>query len=236
MEVDKGKCKRCDMSTAGTYTWPEPSASSLTNSHALVYGGDTNIPIVTASAVVAQPFGDVGSGISGNKNQFPIAVAQAVETTSGPFHLEGNTIMNAEPGLRFQDGEKWGTYHGNIIRQKRHGYGKIQYDDGSSYEGEWHWNKFHGRGTLRYATGPILQCETFSMGEIEGGATYYYPDGKTDLRMYKHGNVVGEGVQWDKDGRSIFKLNKGRRKEQIDAGKAARIASRLGLRVPSTER
>jgi len=209
------------MSTAGAYARPEPSAPPLY--HAL--NDSISIP-------VAQPYSDDVAGGSGSQSlQVPIVNAQVVNPVA-----ESNVASFSTPdkdGLRFKDGNKWGTYHGNTVQQKRHGFGKIQYDDGSSYEGEWHWNQFHGKGTLYYASGPILKCATFSMGEIEGGAIYYYPDGRVDLRMYNHGDVVGEGAQWSKDRRTIFKLKKGRAKKQIDSATAASIASKLGLRVPT---
>lgn len=37
--------------------------------------------------------------------------------------------------------------------QKKHGFGRYMWADGSMYEGEWSKNKFHGIGKLSYADG-----------------------------------------------------------------------------------
>ncbi len=223
-EVDNGQCKRCDMSTVGSRAQPQPSAPPLKHGQP----EDFSIPIAQPVAG-GSSFSDIRA--SSQTHNVPVVNAQVLNPTVDSNVASYSTAD--DHGLRFKDGNKWGTYHGNTVQQKRHGFGKIQYDDGSSYEGEWHWNKFHGRGTLYYATGPILECATFSMGVIEGGATYYYPDGRVDLRMYKKGEVVGEGAQWSKDRRTITKLKKGRPKNMIGAVTAANIASNLGLRVPT---
>lgn len=145
------------------------------------------------------------------------------------------TGANQQPtGEKMQDGIKFGYYTGaKNNRNQRHGYGTMKYDDGSMYEGIWNKNKKgDGMGTLLYASGPRY-VGSWRKDEMCGSGTYYYPDGRIDLRHYnKYGEVSGEGVQYSSDRQSASLLKSGRVKKHISLTAASKIATKLGLPVP----
>ena len=54
--------------------------------------------------------------------------------------------------LRFTDFGDTGTYTGDInVEGKRHGGGRMVYDSGNSYEGEFREDKFEGRGVYTWS-------------------------------------------------------------------------------------
>lgn len=82
---------------------------------------------------------------------------------------------------------------------RRHGYGKITYFNGDSYEGNWSEDKPDGLGIYRWRDGGWYEGE-FAEGKMNG-------KGK---RVYSSGNVyVGEFVGGKKQGRGEMKYKNG---------------------------
>lgn len=195
----------------------------------------TPIPSILASSSIATNLTNELNTIYGNNN-----------------NNNNNTYDGKDKGIQYLDGSKWGTYigsttndssthgHGSSMNIIRHGQGKIQYKDGSSYDGSWYMDKMHGYGTYRYPSGPMLVGKCFHHGSIHGYGTYYYPDGKRiDLRHYEDNEIVGEGVQFDfktGGGSEVFLLNRGRVKGLISHNRAMNIANRFGLSIPTSSR
>jgi hypothetical protein len=145
-------------------------------------------------------------------------------------------VANQQPptGEKMQDGTKFGYYRGaKNYQNQRHGYGTMKYDDGSMYEGIWNKNKKgDGQGTFIYASGPRY-VGSWRNDKMCGSGTYYYPDGRTDLRHYnKYGEVSGEGVQYSSDRQCASLIKSGRVKKHISLTAASKIATKLGLPVP----
>jgi hypothetical protein len=46
-----------------------------------------------------------------------------------------------------------GEYHGFLVNDMRHGVGRLEFEDGELYEGEWFEDKMQGRGVYFYNDG-----------------------------------------------------------------------------------
>ena len=60
-----------------------------------------------------------------------------------------------------------GEYYGmlNELSQK-HGQGKMRYDNGNEYEGQWKYNKRDGKGTTKYASGNVYTGTYYLSGAL----------------------------------------------------------------------
>ena len=76
----------------------------------------------------------------------------------------------------FEDGK----YEGNMFCGERHGTGKMMYDNGEVYVGDWENNKRHGKGKFTWSNG-ISYDGSYENDEIEGDGTYNYPNGDNDI-------------------------------------------------------
>ena len=90
--------------------------------------------------------------------------------------------MTAER-IEYEDGS---VYEGEIKDGKRHGRGSWTGPDGKKYEGEWKDNKRHGRGTYTFSDGAKYEGE--------------YQDGKLWTGTFTMPN--GSKTEW-KDGKEI---------------------------------
>jgi len=113
-----------------------------------------------------------------------------------------------------------GEYYGmlNELSQK-HGQGKMRYDNGNEYEGQWKYNKRDGKGTTKYASGNVytgtwkagkrhgfgvfnikktgdIYRGNWEQGLKSGPGVYEYEDGEIDVSFYQEDIRVGEGVRW----------------------------------------
>jgi hypothetical protein len=183
-------------------------------------------------------------------NSLPTAtpIYESNSTTNHQLNVHNNSIYDPTPpplpppqqpsasvsgGIRIQDGNnKWGTYVGaRNSRGQRHGYGTMNYDDGSMYEGDWKYNLKDGNGTFLYSTGPRYEGIWIN-NKMQGSGIYYYPDGRIDLRKYNKDECVGEGVQYCSSRQNAHLLKCGRKKKWISLTHASKIASKLGLSIP----
>lgn len=68
-------------------------------------------------------------------------------------------------------------YDGQISSDgKFHGHGKIVYENGESYDGEWHAGQRHGTGTYRYSDGGVY-VGNWEQDRINGRGVSQYADG-----------------------------------------------------------
>ena len=116
-----------------------------------------------------------------------------------------------------------GEYFGQMnSRGQKHGNGKILYDNGNEYDGQWKNNKRDGKGTTRYASGNVyigmwkvgkrhgfgvfhieksgdIYRGNWSGGIKSGPGVYEYADGELDVSFYSNDIRVGDGVRWTAD-------------------------------------
>jgi len=132
-----------------------------------------------------------------------------------PDETDENTM--SEPKLVKVPG---GEYYGQLNeRGQKHGDGKMKYDNGNEYDGQWKNNKRDGKGTTKYASGNTYTGSwrsgkrhgfgvfhikktgdvyrgNWAEGLKSGPGVYEYDDGELDVSFYKKDVRVGEGVRW----------------------------------------
>lgn len=116
-----------------------------------------------------------------------------------------------------------GEYVGQLNKKgQKHGNGKMRYDNGNEYDGQWKANKRDGKGTTRYASGNVyigmwksgkrhgfgvfhieksgdIYRGNWSGGIKSGPGVYEYADGEIDVSFYSNDIRVGDGVRWSAD-------------------------------------
>jgi len=130
----------------------------------------------------------------------------------------------------FKDG---GVYEGQWCNAAPDGQGKMTLKNGSHYEGSWKDGKWHGHGIVRPVNGGEWEG-TFHMGKCTVG-TLRRPNGELEIGRYDSVNPddVKEGVWWSIDRQSIWIVEDGQKKEQIDEHRAVDMAQRLGVPFPT---
>ncbi len=113
-----------------------------------------------------------------------------------------------------------GEYYGQLNRRgQKHGDGRMKYDNGNEYEGQWIDNKRDGKGKTKYASGNVytgswktgkrhgfgvfiikktgdIYRGNWANGLKSGPGVYEYDDGELDVSSYQEDVRVGEGVRW----------------------------------------
>lgn len=114
-------------------------------------------------------------------------------------------------------------YEGDLKDGKRHGEGKMCYDNGDVYVGEWESDVRHGKGKLQLVTGGIYQGMwendlfsgkgvlkfssgafyegDFKAGKYHGKGKYTYPDDSSFQGIYENDLREGKGLFIDSSGK-----------------------------------
>jgi len=159
----------------------------------------------------------------------------------------GHGIMNYGNGDRFEGGWKdgcrfghgthhfkdGGVYEGQWRNAAPDGQGKMTLKNGSHYEGMWKDGKWHGLGIVRPVNGGEWEG-TFRMGKCTVG-TLRRPNGELEIGRYDSVNPddVKEGVWWSIDRQSIWVVEEGQKKEQIDEATALEMVAKIGVSLPA---
>ena len=132
------------------------------------------------------------------------------------LYLEGSGVEeDAGEALRWYrlatDTTDKGSYEGELKGKKKHGYGTLTYENGTTLVGEWENDIFHGRGTITYGD----NVTSDGVDRWKGGGEYVgeWKDGRkhgcgrhTDIEgnvyegEYKDGERHGSGVLTYRDG------------------------------------
>lgn len=158
----------------------------------------------------------------------------------------GHGIMNYGNGDRYEGGWKdgcrfgqgthhfkdGGVYEGQWRNAAPDGHGKMTLKNGSHYEGSWKDGKWHGPGIVRPVNGGEWEG-TFHMGKCTVG-TLRRPNGELEIGRYDSVNPddVKEGVWWSIDRLSIWIVEDGQKKEQIDESRAMEMVAKIGVPLP----
>lgn len=95
-----------------------------------------------------------------------------------------------------------GTYTGDLVRGERHGTGKMLYDNGGWYEGQWNYGAMSGSGTgkLIYNDGAASYEGEFKDGKRHGQGTYTYSNGAVYKGAWANGVKHGTGTMYYSSG------------------------------------
>ena len=129
----------------------------------------------------------------------------------------------------FKDG---GVYEGQWCNAAPDGIGKMTLKNGSHYEGAWKDGKWHGHGIVRPVNGGEWEG-TFLMGKCTLG-TLRRPNGELEIGRYDSVNPddVKEGVWWSVDRETMWIVEDGQKKVQIDFDTAMEIVAKIGVPLP----
>lgn len=95
-------------------------------------------------------------------------------------------------------------YDGEWKKGLMHGKGRMTFNNGSVYEGEWEYNLMHGKGVCAYENGDIYEGE-FKNSTKYGKGVYTYTDGGVHDGEYVNELKHGKGVYIYPNGGDVLK-------------------------------
>ncbi len=101
------------------------------------------------------------------------------------------------------DGKYTGWYQGNRMHgYRQHGRGKIRWQDGSFYSGQWKNGKMHGRGVMSWEDGSSYAGQ-WKHGKREGRGSYRWVSGSRYTGEWMDNQKHGSGTMYCSDGRVL---------------------------------
>mmetsp|Transcript_21415 Transcript_21415/g.36543 ORF Transcript_21415/g.36543 Transcript_21415/m.36543 type:complete len:1761 (+) Transcript_21415:57-5339(+) len=188
-------------------------------------------------------------GVDGRKER--------VEVSGNPTSVYSESESTCPPDLKLIK-VPGGEYFGQLnSRGQKHGNGKMRYDNGNEYDGQWKSNKRDGKGTTRYASGNVyigmwkagkrhgfgvfhisksgdIYRGNWSGGIKSGPGVYEYADGELDVSFYSNDIRVGDGVRWNTDRSRASRLSDGKligTEGDFSVDDAMRLTKKLGFVV-----
>jgi hypothetical protein len=125
--------------------------------------------------------------LSGLKLRTVLAAASVCFVVSWPSVASADT--DTAPAAITPDG---GRYYGPLIEGRRHGKGKIEWDNGARYEGGFENGLFFGPGKYQSSSGFIYEGD-FKNGTMSGHGRYVMPDGSVYVGEFRNDNFNGRG-------------------------------------------
>ncbi len=87
-----------------------------------------------------------------------------------------------------------GVYTGDLVDGMAQGQGKMIWDSGVTYEGEWESNRPHGKGKMVWTDGTTYEGDFFE-NQIQGYGTMTWPSGNSYTGEWLNGERHGTGTQ-----------------------------------------
>ena len=78
-----------------------------------------------------------------------------------------------------------------MVQRSEDGNGKIAYQNGDKYKGQWQNGLQHGKGTYVFSTETVMK-ENGKMGRLEfhGEGIYFYSDGSMRAGQWTNGTLI----------------------------------------------
>lgn len=114
---------------------------------------------------------------------------------------------NNKATILYSNGDR---YEGEILDNKRNGFGTYYYNGGERYQGMWENNTKHGRGTMFYQNEEVYEG-WWNSNLREGVGTIFYPNGDRYYGEWRENKKNGKGIIHMSDGTKFigqFKNNK----------------------------
>ena len=96
-------------------------------------------------------------------------------------------ILTGTGTIRWGDG----TYTGDLVDGYPNGQGKILWDNGNTYEGQWKDGAGHGYGIFFWSTENCTYAGEWVAWQMHGYGTYTYSDGTVVTGRWENGNYIG---------------------------------------------
>jgi len=120
----------------------------------------------------------------------------------------GNLIVKTE---NYNDDS---SYTGQFLNGKRHGQGTYFYPNGNKYIGQWKDDKLNGKGTLTWSSGDKYVGQYLN-NKRHGQGTYFYPNGSKYIGQWKDDERTGQGIfTWHNGDRYVGQFLNGKRHGQ----------------------
>ena len=116
-------------------------------------------------------------------------------------HCEGGSFATAKKNAPRKEpkGESIAGYLGTSKDGEPHGFGRVNYTNGTAYRGEWKFGKPHGLGTFVDSSG-LTMIGSFSNGQADG--PFVLTTDRTETHgVFVDGLLQGEVTIYAKDGR-----------------------------------
>ena len=98
--------------------------------------------------------------------------------------------------------EPKGIYEGQFRNMKKEGRGKMIFNDGRIYDGEWKNGLYHGKGIY-------TNCIDSKIEKYDGDFKYGKADGKGKFYCANGDKYEGDIVRWNREGKGIYYYNNG---------------------------
>ena len=89
---------------------------------------------------------------------------------------------------------KEGIYRGEIVKNKREGYGELKMRNGEIYKGQWNKDKRNGYGIEYYKNKHIKYKGYFKDNEYNGKGTYIWENGEYYKGYFEKSKAYGQGI------------------------------------------
>jgi hypothetical protein len=167
-----------------------------------------------------------------------VRISSADDKNSGivgiPKQQEDKSITENRPP-RFVDYGDAGYYLGELSAdgKERHGRGKMIYDSGAEFTGNFVSNKYNGEGSYHWLDGDE-QEGTWKEGQRHGPTIFRSANtGEVEYSIYENGTIVGEGVFWSADRKTALKLINGKKNGPMPLEEAEKvIKEKFGFPLP----
>jgi len=111
----------------------------------------------------------------------------------------GNPIIMYNSSKKVKKRYSDGTYEGNLINNKREGYGRFIFNNGTIFEGYFSGDKVNGKGEMVWANGDVYQGNYLD-SKRHGFGKFIWANGDVYEGEFKDGNLHGIGKMILKEG------------------------------------
>ena len=88
-------------------------------------------------------------------------------------------------------------YYGEFLKNQKHGYGTLRWNDGTIYKGQFYSNQINGYAIINYPGNKIYKGKV-NEGKLDGFGEFLWPEGKKYCGYYKNDKKDGFGIFfWD---------------------------------------
>ena len=166
----------------------------------------------------------------------PTATPQLGPITSGLTRVFRSRTVGLDGEPLYKDYGDWGSHKGNLDGSgKRQGPGKMIYNSGNYYKGNFVDDKFDGDGSVYHWFDGDEYDGQWKDGMRQGVGVFRYADGSLEYSMYEKDVAKGGGVWLSADRKTAQKMLNGVKKSEISLSVAEKMVTEtFKLPAPKT--